>query len=62
VHEEKAINVEATPSSAVRYPASTASASADDAPTEAKNDNSDDRTPDQEAGGSNDSGDNAGLP
>jgi hypothetical protein len=60
VHEEKAINVEATPSSVVRYPASTASV--DDAPTEAKNDNSDDRTPDQEADGSNDSGDNAGLP
>jgi hypothetical protein len=62
VHEEKAINVEVAPSSAIRYPASTASASVDDAPMEAKNDNSDDRTPDQEADGSNDSGDNARLP
>jgi hypothetical protein len=48
--------------SAVVNPASTASVDADDAPTEAKNDNSDDQSPDQEAGGDNGSGGDADEP
>jgi hypothetical protein len=55
VHEEKATNAEAMPSSIVRSPASTASVDTDDAPTGVKNDNSDDCTPDQEADSSNSS-------
>jgi hypothetical protein len=55
VCEEKVVDTEAGPSSAVRSPASTASASADadDAPTRVKNNNSDDRTPNQEVDGNN---------
>jgi hypothetical protein len=62
VREEKAANAEAVPSSAARSLASTTSADAYDAPMEVENDNSDGRTPDQEANGSNVSGDDAGLP
>jgi hypothetical protein len=54
VHEEKIADAEAAPSATMWSPASTASADADDTPTRAKNDNSDDRTPDQEADGGND--------
>jgi hypothetical protein len=52
VCEEKAADAEAASSSAVRSLASTASIDAD----------GDDRTPDQEADGTNGSGDDAGLP
>jgi hypothetical protein len=62
VREEKATDVKVVPSFAARSSASTASANADDAPMGVKNNNSDDRTPDQEADDSNDSGDDAGLP
>jgi hypothetical protein len=52
VCEEKAADAEAASSSAVRSLASTASIDVD----------GDDRTPDQEADGTNGSGDDAGLP
>jgi hypothetical protein len=54
-HEEKTTDTEPAGTSATVNPASTASADTDDAPTGAKNDNSDDQGPDQEAGGDNDS-------
>jgi hypothetical protein len=62
LHEEKSIDAKTVPSSIVRSPASTASTDVDDAPPKVKNDNSDDRTPDQEADGSNNSRDGARLP
>jgi hypothetical protein len=55
-------HVKAVPSSAARSPTSTTFANADDAPAGVKNDNSDDRTPDQEADGINNNGDDARLP
>jgi hypothetical protein len=61
VHEEKAVDTKAAPSSAARSPASIASAFADDATARVKNDNSDNRTPEQEADGSNDSEDDVRL-
>jgi hypothetical protein len=62
LHEEKSIDAKTVPSSIVKSPASTASTDVDDAPPKVKNDNSDDRTPDQEADGSNNSRDGARLP
>jgi hypothetical protein len=62
VREEKVTDGKAAPSSAARSLASTAFTDADDAPAGVKNDNSDDRTPDQEADSSNDGRNNAGLP
>jgi hypothetical protein len=62
VHEEKTTGTEDVAASAVVNPASTASVDADDAPTEAKNDNSDDQSLDQEAGGDNGSGGDADEP
>jgi hypothetical protein len=61
VHEEKTTDTEDVTTSAAVNPASTASVDADDAPTRVKNDNSDDRSPDQEADGSNGREDDAGL-
>jgi hypothetical protein len=57
VREEKTTDTEAATTSATVNPASTASTDADDAPAGVKNDNSDDRTPDQEADGGNSGGD-----
>jgi hypothetical protein len=62
VHEEKVTDAEAAPSSVARSPTSIASTDTDDAPMGVKNNNSDDRTPDQEADSSNASGYDAGLP
>jgi hypothetical protein len=53
--EEKTTGTEPVATSIVVKSASTTSADTDNAPTGAKNDNSDDQEPDQEAGG-NDSG------
>jgi hypothetical protein len=60
VRGEKTIGTETVATSAAVNLASTASA--DDAPTGVKNNNSDDRTPDQEADGDNGSGDDVRLP
>jgi hypothetical protein len=62
VREEKTTGTEAAPSSATRSPASTTFTDADDAPTGAPNDNSDDHTPDQEADGGSRGRDEADLP
>jgi hypothetical protein len=62
VREEKTIDTEGATVSAAVNPASTASTDADDAPVGAKNNNSDDQGLDQEAGGDNGSGDDAGEP
>jgi hypothetical protein len=62
VHEEKTTGTENVAASAAVNPTSTASPDAYDAPTGAKNDNSDDQGSDQEAGGDNDSGDDADEP
>jgi hypothetical protein len=62
VREEKTTGTKDAATSTAVNPASTASTDADDAPTGVKNDNSDDHTPDKEADGSSDSGDDAGLP
>jgi hypothetical protein len=62
VREEKPTDNEVVATSAAVNLASTASADADDAPSGVQNDNSDDRTPDQEADDGNDGGDEAGLP
>jgi hypothetical protein len=62
VREEKTIDTEGATVSAAVNPASTASADADDAPVGAKNNNSDDQGPNQEAGGDNGSGDDVGEP
>jgi hypothetical protein len=60
--EEKTIDTKDAATSAAVNPASIASADSDDAPMGEKNDNSDDRTPDQEADGNSGSGDDIGLP
>jgi hypothetical protein len=62
VREEKTTSTEDVADSAAVNPALTASIDTDDTPVGAKNDNSDDQTPDQEAGGDNDSGGDAGEP
>jgi hypothetical protein len=62
VREEKPTDNEVVATSATVNLASTASADADDAPSGVQNDNSDDRTPDQEADDGNDGRDEAGLP
>jgi hypothetical protein len=62
VREEKTGDTEDVATSAAVNHVSTASADTDDAPTRVKNDNSNDRTLDQKDDGSNDSGDNVGLP
>jgi hypothetical protein len=60
VREEKTIGTKDAVASTAINPASTASTN--DAPAEAKNDNSDDHGPDQEAGGDDDRGDDIGEP
>jgi hypothetical protein len=62
VHKEMVIDVEAAPCSVLRSPASTTSTDVGDAPSKAKNDNSNDRTPDQEADNINDGKDDVVLP
>jgi hypothetical protein len=62
VHEEKTTDTEDTATTATVNPASITSADVDDAPTGVKNNNGDDRTPDQEADGNSGSGDDAGFP
>jgi hypothetical protein len=61
-HEEKTVNTEPAATSAAVNPASIASTDTDDAPTGAKNDNSDDHRPDQEAGDDNSNGDGTDEP
>jgi hypothetical protein len=61
VREEKTTDTKDVTTSAAVNPASTASVDVNDAPTRVKNDNSDDRRPDQEADGSNGSEDDARL-
>jgi hypothetical protein len=60
VREEKTTSIEDAATSPAVNLASIASA--DDAPTRMKNNNSDDRTLDQEANSNNGSGDDVGLP
>jgi hypothetical protein len=60
--EEKTAGTEPAATSTVVNLASIASADADDAPAGAKNDNTNDHGPDQEAGGGNCSGGSAGKP
>jgi hypothetical protein len=62
VCEEKTTSTEDVAASAAVNPASTTSADVNDAPMGAKNDNSDDQAPDQEAGGDNGSGGDASKP
>jgi hypothetical protein len=62
VREEKTTDTKDVVASAAVNPASTASIDTDDTHVGAKNDNSDDQTPDQEAGGDNGSGGDAGEP
>jgi hypothetical protein len=62
VREEKTTSTKDVAASAIVNPTSTASADTDDAPVGAKNDNSDDQAPDQEAGGDNGSGGDTGEP
>jgi hypothetical protein len=62
VREEKTIGTEDVAASAAVNPTSTGSIDTDDTPVGAKNDNSDDQTPDQEAGGDNGSGGDVGEP
>jgi hypothetical protein len=62
VHEEKITGIEDAATSGAVNPASTASAGTDDAPMGAKNNNSDDQGPDQEAGSDNGSGDDTDEP
>jgi hypothetical protein len=62
VHEEKTIGTEDATASAAVNLASIASVDTGDAPTGAKNDNSDDQAPDQEADGDNGSGGDADKP
>jgi hypothetical protein len=62
VREENTTRIEDVAISAAVNPTSTASTDADDAPMGVKNDNSDDRTPEQEADGSSGSRDDARLP
>jgi hypothetical protein len=60
--DEKTTDIELTATSAAVNPVPTASAISDDAPEGAKNDNSDDQGPDQEASGSNGNGSGDGAP
>jgi hypothetical protein len=60
--DEKTTGTELTVTSVAVNPASTTSTIADDAPTEVKNDNSDDQGPDQEASGGNSNGSGVGEP
>jgi hypothetical protein len=60
--DEKTAGTELVATSAAVNPAPTASAVADDAPEGAKNDNSDDQGPDQEASGGNSNGCGDGAP
>jgi hypothetical protein len=62
VHEEKTTGTKDAAASAAVKPTSTTSTDVDDAPVRAKNDNSDDQTPNQEASGDNGSGGDAGKP
>jgi hypothetical protein len=62
VHEEKTTGTEDVATFAVVKPTSAASADTDDAPTGVKNDNSDDRTPNEETDGNSGNGDNVRLP
>jgi hypothetical protein len=62
VREEKTIDTEDASTSATINTASIAFTSTDEATTRVKNDNSDDRTPDQEADSTNGSKDDTGLP
>jgi hypothetical protein len=62
VHEEKTTGTEDVATFAVVKPTSAASADTDDAPTGVKNDNSDDRTPDEETDGNSGNGDDVRLP
>jgi hypothetical protein len=63
VHEEDTTKAEVVPSSAARIPASTASTvDGDEAPSGVQDDNSGDRTPDQEVDGGSNGRDEAGSP
>jgi hypothetical protein len=62
VREENTVSTDDAATSTDVNPASTVSTNANDAPTGVKNNNSDSRTPDQEADDNNDSRDDAGLP
>jgi hypothetical protein len=62
MREEKTTDTKTVAVSATVNPASTASASTDDAPTCVKNDNGDDHGPNQEVGGDNCSGDDVDEP
>jgi hypothetical protein len=62
VREEKTTSTEDTVASTVVNPTSTASTDTDNAPTGAKNINSDDHASDQVAGGDNSSGGDIGEP
>jgi hypothetical protein len=62
VHEEKTTGTKDATTYAAVNPASTASTDTEDAPMGVKNDNRDDRTPDQEADGNSSRGDDARLP
>jgi hypothetical protein len=62
VHEEKTTSTEDVATSAIVNLVSTTFVHADDAPTGVKNDNNDDRTPDQKADRSSGSGDDTRLP
>jgi hypothetical protein len=60
--DEKTVDTELVVTSATVNLAPTTSAAVDDAPKGAKNDNSDDQGPDQEASGGNDNGSGGGAP
>jgi hypothetical protein len=62
VSDEKTTGTELTATSATVNPVLTTSAAVDDVPEGAKNDNSDDQGPDQEASGGNDNGSGDGAP
>jgi hypothetical protein len=59
--DEKTVDTELVATSAAANLASTACVVADDAPAGAKNDNSDDQEPVQEASGSNGNGSGVGM-
>jgi hypothetical protein len=62
VREEKTTDTEDATTSVAVNPDSTAFVDVNDAPMGVKNENSDDRTPDQDADDNSGSGDDAGLP
>jgi hypothetical protein len=62
VCEEKTTDTKTTATSAAVNPASTTFADVNDAPARVKNDNSNDRTLDQEANGGNNGGEGTRLP